>query len=84
MRIESTENEIKNEQNKIWLEEDEMELQVNFIEKRDDIYVLNNRAIIDGEAYNNFEVEVQLLDDIEIKSVSDILSAEWDWYDFLI
>ncbi len=84
MKIEATENEIKNEQNKIWLEEDEMELQVNFIEKRDNIYVLNNRAIIDGEAYNNFEVEVQLLEDLDIKSVSDILNAEWDWYDFLI
>ncbi len=85
MRYETTENEKENELNKIWLEEDEIELQINFIDKKEDVYLLNTRAIIDGEAYNNFEVEVKLLNESDVLTcVGDILNFEWDWYDLVI
>lgn len=83
MRYITTEDEIKNGLNKIFLEEDEIELQINYIDKVDDVYVLNTRAIVEGEAYNNFEVEVQLLDNAEISCVADIIEKEWDWYDLI-
>ncbi len=81
MRYETTNEEKEKELNKVFLEEDEMELQINFIDKLDDIYLLNTRAIIEGEAYNNFEVEVQLVNNEEIACVADILEFEWEWYD---
>ncbi len=84
MKYETTKEEMEQGLNKLWLEEDDMELQVNFVEKREDVYVLNSRAIIDGEAYNNFEIEVMLVEDKEISSVTEILSLEWDWYDLII
>ncbi len=84
MRYETTEEEIKNGQNKLWIEEDDMELQINFIDKKDDVYILNTRAIIEGEAYNNFEVEVKLLNDETVTCVADILTFEWDWYDLVM
>ncbi len=84
MRYETTQEEIEKGLNKLWLDEDEMELQINFIEKKDDVYILNTRAIIEGEAYNNFEVEVKLVEDKEISCVADILELEWDWYDLVM
>ncbi len=81
MRYETTIEEKEKELNKVFLEEDDMEIQINFIDKLDDIYLLNTRAIIEGEAYNNFEVEVQLVNGEEITCVSDILNFEWEWYD---
>ncbi len=84
MRLEATADEIEKGLNKLWIEEDEMELQINFIDKKDDVYVLNTRAIIEGEAYNNFEVEVKLVEDTEISCVADILELEWDWYDLIM
>ncbi len=84
MRLETTTDEIEKGLNKLWLDEDEMELQINFIDKKDDVYILNTRAIIDGEAYNNFEVEVKLVEDAEISCVADILEHEWDWYDLIM
>lgn len=84
MIVKVTEYELLEEKNKIWLDEDDMELQINFLEKKEDIYFLNCRAIVDGEAYNNFEVEVALVADEEITSISQFMDLEWDWYDFLI
>ncbi len=84
MRYETTEEEKLNGLNKLFIEEDDMELQINFIDKKDDVYILNTRAIIEGEAYNNFEVEVKLLEDKEITCVADILEFEWDWYDLIM
>lgn len=84
MRLNTTEEEIKNEKNRILLEEDDMELQINYVEKIEDIYRLNTRAIIEGEAYNNFEVEVKLVENVEINCVSEIIEQEWEWYDILI
>ncbi len=81
MRYETTIEEKEKELNKVYLEEDDMEIQINFIDKLEDIYLLNTRAIIEGEAYNNFEVEVQLACNEEITCVSDILNFEWEWYD---
>lgn len=85
MRLDATENEVKDEKNKIWLEEDDMELQVNFLEKKESYYLLNCRAIVEGEAYNNFEVEVELIDnDVDVTSIAQFLELEWECYDFVI
>ncbi len=81
MRYETTIEEKEKELNKVFLEEDDMELQINYIDKIEDIYLLNTRAIIEGEPYNNFEVEVQLAENKDITCVSDILDIEWEWYD---
>ncbi len=84
MRYEVTDAEVQQGLNKLYIEEDDMELQINFIDKQDDVYILNTRAIIEGEAYNNFEVEVKLVEDTEITCVADILELEWDWYDLIM
>lgn len=85
MRYETRKEEIEKGENKIWLDDDEIELQINFIDKKDEVYILNTRAIIDGEAYNNFEVEVKLIEpSSDLSCVADILKLEWEWYDIIL
>ena len=76
-----TEEDAKNETNVIYLEEDQVLLKGEVLEGEGKNFVLTGTATIDDEIYHDFQVEFQLVDPAD--KVEDIMSGEWDWYDYL-
>lgn len=83
MKFFFTEEDIKNEVNKIYIEEDDVLLEGEYIEGEGIDYVLTGSAIIEGEKYNEFQVQFALLEEPEEETAKAIIEKEWDWYDFL-
>ena len=68
MRINFTEEEIKNEANKVYIEDDDVLIEGEFIE---------------GETYHDFETEFELSQEPSSMLAGDILKADWEWYDYV-
>lgn len=83
MRFEFNEDEIKDELNRVYIEEDDVLLIGEFIEGEGKNYVLTGSAVIDGETYHDFETEFELTEEINPQSAGDIMKAEWDWCDYI-
>ncbi len=83
MRFEFNEDEIKEELNRVYIEEDDVLLIGEFIEGEGKDYVLTGSAVIDGETYHDFETEFELVEEINPQSAGDIMKAEWDWCDYI-
>ena len=83
MRIEFTEKELNDEINKVIIEEDDVILIGEYIEGEGKKVVITGSAVIEEETYHEFQVEVELKDEIQNPSCSDIMNAEWEWYDYL-
>lgn len=83
MRLTFTEQDIANEIHKIYIEEDDLLLEGQVLEGEGKLYKLTGIATIERERYHDFEIEFALLEEPEEMSAEAILSAEWDWYDYV-
>ena len=83
MRLTFSEEQIKQEKNKIYLEEDELLLEGEYLEGEGQRYVISGIATIEGERYHDFQIEFELFQPPKGETVEAILAEEWDWYDFL-
>ncbi|MBR5468379.1 MAG: hypothetical protein IKU80_04000 [Firmicutes bacterium] len=83
MKILFTEDDIKNEVNKIYIEDDDVLLEGEFITGEGLEYVITGSAIIEGEKYHDFQVQFVLLEEPAEETAKAIMEMEWDWYDYL-
>ena len=83
MKIIFTEEHIRKELNKIYIEEDDLLLEGEFLEGSGREYVITGVATIEGERYHAFEIAFALKETPTEESVEAIMEADWDWYDYL-
>lgn len=83
MKLTFTEEHIKNELNKFYLEEDDLMMEGEYITGEGKNYVISGIATIEGERYHEFEIEFELLEEPAEETIEAIMAVEWDWYDFL-
>lgn len=83
MKLTFTEEHIKSELNKFYLEEDDLMMEGEYITGEGKNYVISGVATIEGERYHEFEIEFELLEEPAEETIEAIMAAEWDWYDFL-
>lgn len=75
--------EEQKEQHKIYLEEDDLQMEGESIEGEGKQYILTGVATIEGERYHDFQIEFALLQEPAEETIEAIMAEEWDWYDFL-
>ena len=83
-----TEEEKEQKLNVIEFEEDELLFECQKIESNNQgciwqRYILTGIATIENERYHNFEIEIELFENIEEISAVNILASEWNWYDYI-
>ena len=83
MRLLFSEQEKEQELHKIYLEEEDLLMEGEWLEGEGKHYVISGIATIEGERYHDFHIEFALLEEPGAMTASGILSMEWDWYDFL-
>jgi CRISPR/Cas system-associated exonuclease Cas4 (RecB family) len=83
MKLTFTEEHIKNELNKFYLEEDDLMMEGEYITGEGKNYIISGVATIEGERYHEFEIEFELLEEPAEETIESIMAVEWDWYDFL-
>ena len=76
-----TSDEMDNKLNIIEMED--LQFECDFIEGEGLFYNAFGQAIVDGEMYTNFQVEIVLEKEIEIKTAADIINAEWQEYEYI-
>ncbi len=83
MKLTFTEEHIKSELNKFYLEEDDLMMEGEYITGEGKNYIISGVATIEGERYHEFEIEFELLEEPAEETIEAIMAVEWDWYDFL-
>ena len=86
MKIYFTEEDKKEEFNKIELEGEDVILIGEYIEpveNEENTYTIVVDAVIEGELYHEFVTVFSLLDEPEEMSARAIAQAEWDWFDYV-
>lgn len=83
MRLTFTEQEIQQELNKIYLEEDDLLMEGEWLEGEGRHYIISGVATIEGERYHEFEIEFELTQLPKEETLSEIMNMDWDWYDYL-
>ena len=83
MKLTFTEEHIKSELNKFYLEEDDLMMEGEYITGEGKNYIISGIATIEGERYHEFEIEFELLEEPAEETIEAIMAVEWDWYDFL-
>ena len=83
MKLTFTEEQIKNELNKFYLEEDDLMMEGEYITGEGKNYIISGVATIEGERYHDFEIEFELLEEPAEDTSEAIMAEEWDWFDFL-
>ena len=83
MKLTFTEEHIKNEINKFYLEEDDLMMEGEYITGEGKNYIISGVATIEGERYHEFEIEFELLEEPAEETIEAIMAVEWDWYDFV-
>lgn len=83
MKLTFTEEQIKNELNKFYLEEDDLMMEGEYITGEGKNYIISGVATIEGERYHEFEIEFELLEEPAEETIEAIMAEEWDCYDFL-
>ena len=83
MKLTFTEEQIKNELNKFYLEEDDLMMEGQYITGEGKNYIISGVATIEGERYHEFEIEFELLEEPAEETIEAIMAVEWGWYDFL-
>ncbi len=78
-----TEKEKEEKLNIVEFEDDEVLFKCQKIESKDENYILTGIAIIEGEVYNDFKIEVKTIEKLEKISAINILNSEWEWYDYI-
>lgn len=82
MKLLFTEEHKLEELHKIYLEEDDVSMECEYIEKDGEDYAVWGSAVIEGEIFNEFRVVFNLIKAVEDESIESIMNSEWDWYDF--
>ena len=83
MKLTFTEEHIKNELNKFYLDEDDLMMEGEYITGEGKNYIISGVATIEGERYHEFEIEFELLEEPAEETIEAIMAVEGDWYDFL-
>lgn len=83
MKIDFTQFEIDKEINKFIIEDDDLLFIGEYIEGEGKIFVLTGSAVIEEETYHDFKIEVELKEEVLNPTCEGIMSAEWEWYDYL-
>ncbi|MBR4014844.1 MAG: hypothetical protein IKI88_01400 [Anaerotignum sp.] len=83
MKFDFTEEQIKKEENKIYLEEDDLLLEGEFVEGEGNHYTITGIATIEGERYHEFQIAFELVQPPKEETLEAIMAEDWDWYDFL-
>ncbi len=81
MRFDFTDEMKQEEKNMIYLEEDDLLMEGEFVEGEGKHFILTGIATIEGERYHDFMIEFEL--EQEADNLEEIMTAEWEWYDFL-
>ncbi len=81
MVLKFTEEEINNKENVVEIED--IVVYGDSIEVNDGYFVLNGKALIDGEMYSDFQVEFTLENSPEELSCLNIVNSDWEEYDFI-
>ena len=69
-------------ENQIYLEDDDLLMEGEYLEGEGKHYTICGIATIEGERYHDFIIEFELLEEVE-PTCEAIMAADWDWYDFL-
>ena len=78
-----TQQQIDQELHKIYIEEDDLLLEGEFIEGEGKHYVITGIATIEQERYHDFEIEFNLVELPKEETISVIMDMDWEWYDYL-
>ncbi len=81
MKLFFTEEEIASNLNIVEIED--IKVFGEHIEILEDYYILFGKAEIDGEMYTNFIVEFSLISEPSENTTTEILSIDWNEYDFV-
>ncbi|MFV0314725.1 MAG: hypothetical protein ACK5I7_06425 [Anaerotignum sp.] len=81
MKLYFTNEQKEQELNKIFIEEDDLILEGEFVEGEGRKYIISGIATIEGERYHDFEVTFELSGDVS-DDLESIMNTEWEWYDF--
>jgi hypothetical protein len=81
MKLFFTEEQKANEQNKADIED--VIFTADFIEGQEKSWILTGSAIVDGELYTDFTVEIETVELLSGDDAAEIMAAEWEWFDFL-
>ena len=83
MKLTFTEEQIANELHKIYLEEDDLLMEGEFVTGEGKNYIITGVATIEGERYHGFEIEFELTQEPAEETLEAIMQTDWEWYDFL-
>ena len=78
-----TQQQIEKEFNKIYIEEDDLVLEGEFIQGEGTHYIITGIAIIEKERYHDFKIEFNLVELPKEEKISFIMDIDWEWYDYL-
>lgn len=81
MKLFFTEEQKEQELHKIFLEEDDLLLEGEFVEGEGRKYTITGVATIEGERYRDFEVVFEIEGDV-VETLESIMNADWDSYGF--
>ena len=83
MKYEFTKEDLENNINEVYFDEDELLLKGEYIEKRDEQYILIGSAIVEEETYHNFEVAFELKDNPSEITAKTLMLSEWEYYEYV-
>lgn len=83
MRLDFSENDKENGLNIVDIPDEELTLLGDFLEGEGRQFKITGTAEIEGEKYKNFEIEFYLDSEPANITTLDIMSIEWEWYDFI-
>ena len=78
-----TQEQIEKELNKIYIEEDDLLLEGEFVEGEQGHYIITGIATIEKERYHDFEIEFCLVEIPKQETLAAIMNIDWEWYDYL-
>ena len=81
MKLYFTEEQKEQELNKIYLEEDDLLFEAEYVEGEGRNYLISGIATIEGERYHEFEIIFELTEDAP-EDPTSIINTEWAWYEF--
>ncbi len=81
MKLYFTQEQKVQELNKIYLEEDDLLFEAEYVEGEGRNFLISGVATIEGERYHEFEIIFELTEDAT-EDPTSIINTEWEWYEF--
>ncbi len=85
MKLTFTPQQISEGLNTFEIEEEELTFTCEFIEPKGEDgrnFILTGAALIEGETYHDFQIEIMLSASVE-NDIEQIINAGWDWFDYI-